>query len=294
MKTLYLIPARGGSKGIPHKNIRPLYGLPLIGYSINVAREFADDRDICLSTDDPEIAETARKMGLDVPFMRPDSLATDKSGSYEVMLHALDFYHNRGVDYDRLVLLQPTSPMRTAADVRRALELYTPDIDMVVTVKEAESNPYYNCFEEGDDGFLQISKGDGTFTRRQDAPKAWEYNGAVYVINTTSLRQMPLGKFKRRRMCPMDAGRSIDLDTPLDHVVALEAARDVLLERMKKRAAEQGRADDTPEAIAKRLETYEKETAPLLDIYEARGLLVVVNGVGDIDEISGRIISHLE
>ena len=85
-----------------------------------------------------------------------------------------------------------------------------------------------------------------------------------------------------------------DLDTPLDHVVALEAARDVLLERMKKRAAEHGRADDTPEAIAKRLETYEKETAPLLDIYEARGLLVVVNGVGDIDEISGRIISHLE
>ena len=75
---------------------------------------------------------------------------------------------------------------------------------------------------------------------------------------------------------------------------ALEAARDVLLERMKKRAAEQGRADDTPEAIAERLETYEKETAPLLDIYEARGLLVVVNGVGDIDEISGRIISHLE
>ena len=178
MKTLYLIPARGGSKGIPHKNIRPLCGLPLIGYSINVAREFADDRDICLSTDDPEIAETARKMGLDVP------------------------------------------PMRTADDVRRALELYTPDIDMVVTVKEAESNPYYNCFEEGDDGFLQISKGDGTFTRRQDAPKAWEYNGAVYVINTTSLRQMPLGKFKRRRMCPMDAGRSIDLDTPLDWLIA--------------------------------------------------------------------------
>lgn len=159
-------------------------------------------------------------MGLDVPFMRPDSLATDKSGSYEVMLHALDFYHNRGVDYDRLVLLQPTSPMRTADDVRRALELYTPDIDMVVTVKEAESNPYYNCFEEGDDGFLQISKGDGTFTRRQDAPKAWEYNGAVYVINTTSLRKMPLGKFKRRRMCPMDAGRSIDLDTPLDWLIA--------------------------------------------------------------------------
>ena len=220
MKTLYLIPARGGSKGIPHKNIRPLCGLPLIGYSINVARELADDSDICLSTDDPEIADIARRMGLDVPFLRPDSLATDKSGSYEVMLHALDFYRARGVDYDCLVLLQPTSPMRTAADVRRALDLYTPDIDMVVTVKEAASNPYYNCFEQDADGFLQISKGDGSYTRRQDAPKAWEYNGAVYVINTASLRQMPLGRFRRRRMCPMPSERSIDLDTPLDWLIA--------------------------------------------------------------------------
>ncbi len=220
MKTLYLIPARGGSKGIPHKNIRPLCGLPLIGYSINVARELADDADICLSTDDPEIADTARKMGLEVPFMRPDALATDRSGSYEVMLHALDFYRDRGIDYDCLVLLQPTSPMRTAADVRNALALYTPDIDMVVTVKEAASNPYYNCYETDDNGFLHISKGDGTFTRRQDAPKVWEYNGAVYVINVASLRKMPLGKFTRRRMCPMDASRSVDLDTQLDWLIA--------------------------------------------------------------------------
>ena len=159
-------------------------------------------------------------MGLDVPFMRPDSLATDKSGSYEVMLHALDFYHNRGVDYDRLVLLQPTSPMRTADDVRRALELYTPDIDMVVTVKEAESNPYYNCFEEGDDGFSANLERRRDFHPAQDAPKAWEYNGAVYVINTTSLRQMPLGKFNAAecvQWMPADQSTS---DTPLDWLIA--------------------------------------------------------------------------
>lgn len=84
-----------------------------------------------------------------------------------------------------------------------------------------------------------------------------------------------------------------DLGTPLDNAVALEAARDVLLERMAKRAAEQGRSDDTPEAIAKRLETYERETAPLLDIYENRGMLVVVNGVGEIAEINARIIEQL-
>ena len=198
MRTLYVIPARGGSKGIPHKNIRPLGGIPLIGYSVRVARELADDRDICVSTDDPEIAATVENMGLKVPFLRPAELATDKSGTYEVLLHALDFYASQGIDYDVIVLLQPTSPFRRADDVRRAIALYTPDIDMVVTVKEAASNPYYNCYETDADGFLHISKGKGDYTRRQDAPKVWEYNGAVYVINTHSLRQMPLGQFRRR------------------------------------------------------------------------------------------------
>lgn len=220
MKTLYVIPARGGSKGIPHKNIKPLAGKPLIGYSIDVARQLAADDDICLTTDDPEIAATAESMGLNVPFLRPASLATDTCGTYEVLIHALDFYRDRGIDYDTLVLLQPTSPMRTADDVRAALALYSPDIDMVVTVKEAASNPYYNCYETDNDGFLHISKGDGGYTRRQDAPKVWEYNGAVYVINVESLRRMPLSAFTRRRMSVMPAERSVDLDTPIDWLIA--------------------------------------------------------------------------
>ncbi|MDD7604592.1 MAG: acylneuraminate cytidylyltransferase family protein [Candidatus Limisoma sp.] len=220
MKTLYVIPARGGSKGIPHKNIKPLAGKPLIGYSIDVARQLAADDDICLTTDDPDIAATAESMGLNVPFLRPASLATDTCGTYEVLIHALDFYRDRGIDYDTLVLLQPTSPMRTADDVRAALALYSPDIDMVVTVKEAASNPYYNCYETDNDGFLHISKGDGGYTRRQDAPKVWEYNGAVYVINVESLRRMPLSAFTRRRMSVMPAERSVDLDTPVDWLIA--------------------------------------------------------------------------
>ena len=220
MKTLYVIPARGGSKGIPHKNIKPLAGKPLIGYSIDVARQLAADDDICLTTDDPEIAATAESMGLNVPFLRPASLATDTCGTYEVLIHALDFYRDRGIDYDTLVLLQPTSPMRTADDVRAAVALYSPDIDMVVTVKEAASNPYYNCYETDNDGFLHISKGDGGYTRRQDAPKVWEYNGAVYVINVESLRRMPLSAFTRRRMSVMPAERSVDLDTPVDWLIA--------------------------------------------------------------------------
>ena len=220
MKTIYVIPARGGSKGIPHKNIKPLAGKPLIGYSIDVARQLAADDDICLTTDDPDIAATAESMGLNVPFLRPASLATDTCGTYEVLIHALDFYRDRGIDYDTLVLLQPTSPMRTADDVRAAMALYSPDIDMVVTVKEAASNPYYNCYETDNDGFLHISKGDGGYTRRQDAPKVWEYNGAVYVINVESLRRMPLSAFTRRRMSVMPAERSVDLDTPVDWLIA--------------------------------------------------------------------------
>ena len=86
MKALFVIPARGGSKGIPHKNIKLLGGKPLIGYSVDVARQFADDADICVSTDDEEIASVVRGMGLEVPFLRPAELATDKSGTYEVLL----------------------------------------------------------------------------------------------------------------------------------------------------------------------------------------------------------------
>lgn len=228
MKALFVIPARGGSKGIPHKNIKLLGGKPLIGYSVDVARQFADDADICVSTDDEEIASVVRGMGLEVPFLRPAELATDKSGTYEVLLHALDFYRSKGVEYDVLVLLQPTSPFRKAEDVKAALDMYSPDIDMVVTVKEASSNPYYNCYEKDENGFLAISKGDGKFTRRQDAPKVWEYNGAVYVINVASLRKMTLGEFRRRRMSVMDSVRSVDLDTEIDWLIAeklLESGR---------------------------------------------------------------------
>lgn len=220
MKTLYLIPARGGSKGIPGKNIKLLGDKPLIEYSIELARKFARDEDICVSTDDTRIIEVAENSGLKVPFIRPAELATDKSGTYEVLIHALDFYSSKGINYDRIVLLQPTSPFRNVEDVRNCLEKYTNDIDMVVTVKECSSNPYYNCFEVNGDGYLQISKGEGKYTRRQDAPKAWEYNGAVYVINAKSLRKNKLGEFKHRIMSEMPASRSLDLDTEFDWIIA--------------------------------------------------------------------------
>ncbi len=220
MKPLVIIPARGGSKGIPHKNIKLLGGKPLICRAIDNARAVAPDSDICVSTDDSEIIQVVEDYGLKVPFIRPTELAADNSGTYEVLLHALSFYEQQGRTYDTIILLQPTSPFRRDEDIRGALELYSPDIDMVVSVTEARANPYYNCFETDSDGFLHVSKGDGKYIRRQDAPKAWEYNGAIYIINPQSLKRKSLGEFKRRRMYEMDELHSLDLDTPLDWRIA--------------------------------------------------------------------------
>ena len=216
MKILTIIPARGGSKGIPHKNIKPLNGKPLIYYTIDCARAICNDEDICVSTDDAEIISVVEQYGLKVPFVRPAELASDTAGTYEVLLHALDFYEKQGRHYDVVLLLQNTSPFRSSLHVKEALELYSPEIDMVVSVKETSSNPYYNCFEENGNGFLMISKGDGLYTRRQDVPKAYEYNGAIYVINPESLKKMPLGKFSKRIKYVMDDIHSVDLDNVID------------------------------------------------------------------------------
>lgn len=218
-KPLFIIPARGGSKGIPRKNIKELCGRPLIHYSIELARTFAPDSHIIVSTDDDEIRAVASHTGLPVPYMRPAELGGDRVGSREVILDAMDWADSEGIGYDCVVLLQPTSPMRVPADVSGALALYRPDVDMVVSVTEASCNPYYDCFETQPDGTLHVSKGDGAYTRRQDAPKAWQYNGAVYVINPASIRRMTLGEFPCRIPYEMPRSRSVDLDTPLDWTI---------------------------------------------------------------------------
>lgn len=220
MNPLIIIPARGGSKGIPKKNIVPLNGRPLIDYTIKAALEIAPAERIILSTDSDEIAAVARRCGLDVSYMRPAELATDTAGSREVILDVMDWADRRGIRYDAVLLLQPTSPLRTADDIAGAMALYADGTDMVVSVTEARSNPYYNCFETDADGYLHVSKGDGLYTRRQDVPSAYEYNGAVYVINPASIRRLPMGAFPRRLPYVMPPARSIDIDAPIDLLIA--------------------------------------------------------------------------
>lgn len=220
MKILTIIPARGGSKGIPRKNIKPFDGKPLIYYTIDCARAICPDEDICVSTDDDEIIQVVEKYGLPVPFKRPAELATDTAGTYEVLLHALDFFEKQGRHYDVVVLLQNTSPFRKAEQVKEALALYRKDLDMVVSVKECAANPYYCVFEENQDGFLKICKGDGNIFRRQDAPKVYEYNGAIYVMNADTLKTTHMHKMQKRVKYEMDDLSSFDLDTMNDWLIA--------------------------------------------------------------------------
>ena len=216
---LVVIPARGGSKGVPGKNIKKLNGTPLINYTVRAAREVFQDRDIIVSTDSPAIKSVVEKTGLEVPFLRPEALATDNAGTHEVLLHAIDFMEKKGIKNETLILLQPTSPFRTSDHIKEAFKLYDKELDMVVSVKETQSNPYYVLKEENEEGFLETSK-SGDYKTRQECPKVWELNGAIYIINVASLKKKTISQFKKVKKYVMDEISSLDIDTPMDWEIA--------------------------------------------------------------------------
>ena len=216
---IVVIPARGGSKGVPGKNIKLLNGKPLIQYTIEAAREVFEDQEIIVSTDDYKIKEVVENMGLKVPFLRPKELATDIAGTYEVLLHALDFLESTYGKPDKMIVLQPTSPFRRAEHIKSALDLYSYELDMLVSVKETKANPYYTLREEDENGFLVESK-RSTATRRQDVPKVWELNGAIYIINIKTLKVKPIHQFEKIKKYEMDELSSHDIDTMPDWKLA--------------------------------------------------------------------------
>jgi len=219
-ETLVVITARGGSKGIPYKNIKLLGGKPLIQYSIDLAREIANDELICVTTDDQKIIEVCESLNLHVPFVRPAELSTDTAGSYEVLLHALDFYTKQGKIIDKIILLQPTSPFRTIQQLKDALAMWKEDSELIISVKKTKANPYYLLMEENEEGFLEISKKAGNIAQRQSAPNVFEINGAIYIISAKKLLQeKTLRAFKTKKYV-MDELSSVDIDEPLDWLFA--------------------------------------------------------------------------
>lgn len=217
-KILYLIPARGGSKGLPNKNIKLLAGKPLIYHTINAAIQVAALEDICLSTDSIAIKSVGESIGLNVPFLRPAAIASDTATSESVILHALDFYKKKGIHYEFVVMLQPTSPLRKAVHIKEAIDCMREDTDLVVSVKETDANPYYVLFQENKKGILEKSK-KGTFTRRQDCPIVYELNGAVYVIRVSKLLEVGYQKLDMVKYI-MPKRASIDIDDLIDLKIA--------------------------------------------------------------------------
>lgn len=220
MKILYLIPARAGSKGLSGKNVKNLGGKPLIAYSINFALENIKAGDkLCISTNDDAVIAIAENLGIDVPFRRPEELASDNASSYDVIMHAIQYYESIDVNFDCVLLLQPTSPFRNPEDFGNLIHEFNADVDMVVSVKPAKENPYFTIFEENAIGYLHKSK-TGDFKRRQDCPPVYTFNGSMYLMNISSLKKGNVNEFKKIKKIVMPEERSVDIDTMADWVLA--------------------------------------------------------------------------
>lgn len=212
-KILAVIPARGGSKGIIRKNIKEFVGKPLICWTIDAARAVLEDSNICVSTDDESIIETVESYGLKVPFKRPNSLATDTSSTNDVIVHAINYYKEIGRDFDWVLLLQPTSPLRNGKHLKGVLELCNDNVDMIVSVKSSHAATVL-C-QENIEGYLRLSiNEDGS--RRQNIPPYYEYNGAIYLINVKALLDNGIHGIKRIKKYVMNSIESIDIDDIYD------------------------------------------------------------------------------
>jgi len=213
MKVLCVIPARRDSKGIPGKNWKLLNNVPLVGYSIDLAKQSTAIEEICISTNSEKVIEIAtNKYELSVPFVRPEELSLDTTSSHDVLIHAIEYYESKGNSYDAILLLQPTSPFRKVEFINECIELFEKsDCDMVVSVCETSLNPYYNLYNETD-GFIHRSI-QSNFTRRQDCPKTYLVNGSIYVISVNSIKKQPLHEMKKVVKYEMPEEFSLDLDT---------------------------------------------------------------------------------
>ncbi len=211
--TLIIIPARGGSKGLPGKNIKKLMGKPLIYYTIDAARGVSRDENICVSTDDKNIIHFVEEYGLKVPFIRPAELASDSADTWSVVLHALDFYEKAGKKYNRVCLLQPTSPLRNEDHIKECLQLWNQDTEMIVSVKKSKRASVI-C-SENEKGFLSLTLNKEA-KRRQDIPDYFEYNGAIYLIDVKALKTKPVKEFTKIRKYVMSESDSADIDNIFD------------------------------------------------------------------------------
>jgi N-acylneuraminate cytidylyltransferase len=192
LKILAIIPARGGSKGVPGKNIKELGGKPLLAYTVEAAQESQLISRLVLSSDDDKIIKVAQDFGVDVPFVRPDNLAQDQSGSIGVVQHTVEFLEKQGDSYDAVLLLQPTSPVREKGFIDKAIHNFlNSDADALVSVLPVphEYNPHW-VFEADENDELKIATGEHEIIkRRQDLPMAFFRDGSIYLTKTEVIKK---------------------------------------------------------------------------------------------------------
>lgn len=217
MNVLALIPARGGSKGLPGKNLRPLDGMPLIGHSIRCALAAQSVTRVVVSTDSREIAAAAREHGADVPFMRPAELATDTAAMWPVVKHALDAVEAPSSgNWDAVVLLDPTSPGRLPSEIDAASARLAspPACDGVIGVSEPEAHPYWHFLIERDGYLEELQPGGARYARRQDLPSVFRINAALYAWTVDFVRQASDWRVGRLVPLLIPSERAWHVDTP--------------------------------------------------------------------------------
>ena len=220
MKILGIITARGGSKGIPGKNLKPLGGRPLLAYTVDAARECGALDRVILSTEDPVIADAARALGCEVPFMRPAELSRDETPHLPVIQHAAEWMREHaGYQPDAVMILQPTSPLRSADDITAAARLLeSTGADSVVSVSEvsAHAHPMRMLRVDARGEAVLFASGEPVrrrINRRQDLPQAWVMNGAIYACRTGVLFDAEPSLYGDRVAAyAMPAERSVSID----------------------------------------------------------------------------------
>jgi N-acylneuraminate cytidylyltransferase/CMP-N,N'-diacetyllegionaminic acid synthase len=211
--------ARGGSKGVPNKNVRDVDGKPLVAHTIEQGLSWDRCDELVVSTDSEDIAEVARDYGARVPFSRPDRLASDTAAKLPAIQHAHEQMEEiDDTTYDVVVDLDATAPLRTVQDIEDCFQaVQGTNAHNAYTVTEAEKNPYFNMVELDDDGYAHLSKDPGEdVVRRQDAPAVYEMNASIYVYERSYLVEATSHHGDRTRVSEMPRERSIDIDEPID------------------------------------------------------------------------------
>ena len=222
LKILALIPARGGSKRLPGKNIKELCGKPLIAWTIETALNSKYIEKTVVSTDCDKIAEVSKKYGAEVPFIRPDELASDTASTLDVVFHALTFLKNIQENFTHIILLQPTSPLRTSDDIDNAVELLvSKGANAVYSVCEVDHSPLWSNTLPEDQKFDGFIKREFIGKRSQDLPTYYRLNGAIYLVDVSELlNYKALLEVKSSFAFVMKRQSSIDIDEKLDFLIA--------------------------------------------------------------------------